>query len=290
MNGAPEWVLTIIHLTIAAVAFATGLNASSARLAALRDEPALMLRALLAVLVVVPVIAVLLVKVVAPSNAVGGGILIAALAIGPVAAFRRSKKSELDLALGLDVALLVLSLIYVPIAVWLVGAAFDRELRLGVAEVAQVVLPLQLVPLLLGLALGRLAPRLTARLEKPLTLVTNLALGLIVLVVVVVVARPLLALGVRSWILIASFACLAIATGHVLGGPRAASRMVVASFSALRFPGLAIAISALAIDRGVTTVVLAYVVCSALALSAYLTVGRASHQPEQPHVPRLRSA
>jgi BASS family bile acid:Na+ symporter len=285
MSATPSWVFTAIQATVAAVAFAAGVSAAPAELGALWKRPRLLLKALLAVLVLVPVIAVLLVKAVQPPNAVAGGLLIAALSIGPVAALKRSRQTDpaRDVALGLNIVLLLLSVVYVPFAVWLVGLVFERELHLSPGAVANTILPLQLVPLFVGLAVGRLAPRFVARLVKPLTRITNLALGIVAVAVVVVLFDQLVGLGARAWILIATFAAMAMLVGHALGGPEPGTRTVVATFSALRFPGLGLVIAQLAADsRAVLPVMLGYVLCSVGLVAIYLAVERAQQREEPP--------
>src|SRR4051794_31960804 len=100
MQGIPAWFFTMVQATVAAVAFAVGLSAAGADHRALLRRPRLLLKALLAVLVLVPVIAVLLVKGVQPPAAIGAGLLISSLSIGPVAALKRAKEagSERDVA------------------------------------------------------------------------------------------------------------------------------------------------------------------------------------------------
>lgn len=282
MDGAPSWVAAAIHAAVAAVAFAVGLSAGSAELSALWRRPRLLSKALLAVLVLVPLIAVLLVKAVQPPPAVAGGLLIAALSIGPVAALKRSRKSdpERGTALGLNLVLLLLSVVFVPMAVWVIGRWFGRDFHLGPGEVANTILPLQLVPLFAGIALGRAAPKLVARVERRLTQLTNLALGVVALAVVVLLFDELVGLGGRAWVLIATFAAMSMLVGHALGGPAPETRMVVATFSALRFPALGLTIARLATNRDVVPVLIAYVLCSVLMISVYLAIERAAHAGE----------
>lgn len=279
---APSWVASAIQVTVAAVAFAVGLSAGSAELGALRRRPLLLIKALFAVLVLVPAIAVLLVKWVQPPTAIGGGLLIAALSIGPVAALKRSKKNdpERDVALGLNLVLLLMSVVFVPLAVWLIGFAFGRELHLSVGEVANTILPLQFVPLFAGLALSRAAPRFVERIEKPVTLATNAALLLVAACVVVLFFEKLVGLGGRSWVLIATFSAMSMLVGHALGGPSPGTRMVVATFSALRFPALGLTIARVATNAEVVPVLLASVMCSVIIISVYLAIERAARQDE----------
>lgn len=272
-----ELLSTVVHIVVVAVAFSVGMSASGADLRGTLRRPALMLTSLVAVMVTVPTIAVIIVKSFSLPPFVGAGILIAAIAIGPVAAFKKVHRvgGDENYALGLNVVLLLSSLVYVPVAVLVLGFLFDRNLHLGVADVAKVILPLQLLPLLVGAVLGKLAPRFTSRIEKPVTRVTNVLLLLVFAAAMVLFFKPLVALGWRAWVAIASFAVLADATGFILGGPGRDRRIVLAAFTGLRFPGLAILLSHLAKDGKQTIpVIVAYFLCSTLLVSALFALGR----------------
>jgi BASS family bile acid:Na+ symporter len=249
----------------------------------------LLFKALLAVLVLTPLIAVLLVKGVQPPAPVGAGILIAALSIGPVAALKNSKKRgvERDIAVGMNVLFLCMSVVFVPVAVFVVGLAFRRVLHVGAGEVANAIIPLQLAPLFAGLAVGRLAPRFVARIEQRFTQLTNAALGLLAVAIVVLLFDKLVGLGGRAWVLIATFAAMSMLVGHALGGPEPGTRNVLATFSALRFPALGLVISRVAESKEAIVVVLAYVLCSLAMVLVYLTLERAarSDEPVEPHAP-----
>ncbi len=289
MAGIPGWFMTVVQATVMLVAFAVGLSAAGADHKALLQRPRLLFKALLAVLVLTPLIAVLLVKGVQPPAPVGAGILIASLSIGPVAALKNSKKLgvERDIAVGLNVLFLCMSVVFVPVAVFVVGLLFRRVLHVGAGEVASAIIPLQLAPLFAGLAVGRLAPRFVARIEKRFTQITNAALGLLALAVVVLLFDKLVGLGGRAWVLIATFAAMSMLVGHALGGPEPGTRNVLATFSALRFPALGLVISRVAESKEAIVVVLAYVLCSLAMVLVYLTVERAarSDEPTEPHAP-----
>jgi len=262
----------VVHVTIALVAFGVGMTAASELANVLRLRRGLVVRSLLGVLVTVPLAAVLLVKAIDLPRAVTVGVLVSAIAIGPVAALSKSAKEQAGVAfaLALDLLLLVLSLAFVPMAVWAIGAAFQRELHLGVGVVARVILPLQLLPLLAGLAVGRFAPGFTKAIARPLALGTNLMLGAIVVLVLVLAFKPMLGIGARGFLVLAVLSGLALTLAHLLGGPTATDRRVLAAFMTLRFPALALALARLtSAPRTVVPTVVAYIVLSALAYALY---------------------
>src|SRR4051794_29062095 len=84
-------IRAVAHVAVPLVAFAVGLSAASLEVTWLWRRPARLLRSLLAVLILVPAAAVLLVKAVALPPEVGAGLLIMAVSAGPVAALRKAR-------------------------------------------------------------------------------------------------------------------------------------------------------------------------------------------------------
>ena len=153
----------LLRVAIPLAAFATGLRAARIDPLWLVKRPRLLLRALFAILIVVPVGAVLFLEAVHAPAVVKGGLTMAvvAIGIGPPAAFKRSKAHEesISFEVSLNVLLLAIAIVYIPAAVAIHGAIFHHALRLGVGRVAGIVLERALVPLLAGVLVARLAPR-----------------------------------------------------------------------------------------------------------------------------------
>jgi BASS family bile acid:Na+ symporter len=296
MRGAlTQLVGLLAQVATSLVALAIGLGASQSSARRLWRDRSLLLRSLLATLVVVPLATVALSHLLPLSQEVRGGLLAMVVAIGPVAAIgrARSRGGDSSYALALSELLLVISILYIPLAVVLVRVLLRRDIHLGVGPVALAVLSRQLVPLALGLLLARYAPRLAARLIGPVALVGNLLLGALAALVVVVGARQLVALGAPALLAIALVALMAVSVGHLLGGPGAESRRVLATFSALRFPALALLLAKAAPGgQRLIPVVLAYLLASLLALVAYGAVTRGATRPSgaAPLSPPLPSA
>jgi BASS family bile acid:Na+ symporter len=275
-------VVTVVRagaqVAIPLVSFAVGLSAASVRPAALRKQRGLLGRSLLAVLVVVPVVTVLLAAVLRLPAEARAGLLTMAVAVGPVAALRKVGRGngDADYALGLNLLVLLAGLLYLPLSVGLVGAIFHRDVHVPLRAVLRPVLLVQLVPLMAGLGLAWLAPRAAARLTKPASTAGNVLLGAIVLIVFALVWRPMLHLGSGSLFAVAATAALAIAAAHALGGPSPRSRMVLASFCAVRFPAMGIVVAtATPLGKRVLPVLAAYVLVSSASLVVYGLMRRA---------------
>ena len=283
----------LLAVLIPLAAFTTGLQAPRAggRDVRLWRRPPELLRDLLAVLILVPLWAVFLVKVVPLSPVVRGGLLIAVLAvgIGPVAGLKRMgpKATNASEALDLNLIVLALSMIFVPIAFVIVGVLFHRAVHVGAGAVAKVVLGRALLPLLLGLGAARLFPRAAAAAGPWLAKILNVVLLLTVALAIVATWKNMAAVGGVGWLVCAAVAVGGVIIGHLLGGPDQDARGVVAAASAMRFPALALVLAAaLPESQRVIPVVIVYAVVAFLAATTYgLVMSRRRPKRETPIVP-----
>jgi BASS family bile acid:Na+ symporter len=270
---------TFARIAIPLVAFSVGLGAASAELTWLLRERSLMLRSLLATLVIVPVLTIAMVLSVRLPPEIRQGLIITSLSIGPVVALRRTAKAAGDMsyALGLDLLLLALSVVYVPGAVAILAAAFHRALQVSVSAVAVPVFFIQLLPLVAGVVLARIAPRVSERIARPVTIVANVLFALLVLLVLALTWRGVVGIGLVGFIASASVALMAIVIGHALGGPLPETRRVLATFCAVKFPLLAFLIAmASPLGKRLLPVVLAYLLVSAIFVAVYGAISKAA--------------
>ncbi|RKG91595.1 hypothetical protein [Corallococcus terminator] len=259
---------TLVGVAIPLAAFATGLETSRrVKLRWLWHQPALLLRSLLAVVVLVPLWALLVLAVSKQPGMVENGLLISvfAMGMGPPATLQRARKPEQEVAytLGLNITLLALAIGVLPAAIALHGALVGGTLSLAPEKVAALVLSRVFIPLAAGLCLARFVPKVAARIAHFAgSFVTGVMLAAAVLVLFLA-WRPLLALGARAWLTSVAIVLPAVAVGYLLGGPHRETRSVLAAFTALRFPALAFLILAqTAYGRSATPVVLMYVLTS----------------------------
>ena len=242
-------------VAIPLAAFATGLTAANKDPLWLTRHPGLLLRSLLVILLIVPVGVVLFLQAVGAPAVVKAGLAIAVISIGigPPAMFQKAKQQKQDenvaYEIGLNVTLLVLAIFYVPLAVGVYGAAFGYDTQLGVGQVAKVVLTRALIPLLLGLLVGRLLPRVV----KPISRYGGM-FAMVVLLAIVVVAliaswRGLIGLGARTWLICAAIVIAEIVVGHLVGRGDPNSRTMLVAFTTMRFPALALLLASITRHR-----------------------------------------
>jgi len=237
-------------------------------------RPAQLFRDLLAILILVPAWVLALVLILPVPQLVRGGLIIATLAvgIGPMASMKRMgpKAQAAPEALELNIVVLVISLVFVPLAFASLAALFHRDVSLGVGAVAKVVLVKALIPLLLGLGAARMFPRFAASRGPLLMKIVNIALLVLVAIALVVSWRRMIAIGAVGWIVCAAAAVGSLIIGHLLGGPDPSSRTVVAAASVMRFPALALALALVApAGKRLLPVVLAYVVLALVSVTVY---------------------
>jgi BASS family bile acid:Na+ symporter len=249
-------------------------------------------RSLLAILIVIPVGAVLFLEAIGAPPAVKAGLTIAvvSIGIGPPAALKRFSAQEESVAyeVALNVILLAVAIGYIPAVLAVHGAIFHHSVRLGPVEVGTVVLSRALIPLSVGLVLGRLAPRAVAPISRYAGLFVQVVLIAVVVVAVLASWRNLFGLGARTWLICVGIVLGEIVIGHVAGGPELETRRVLASFSAIRFPALALLLASIAPrGRALVPVILAYVLTSVVlvAVNDVLVARRERRAPAR--VPRV---
>jgi BASS family bile acid:Na+ symporter len=187
------------------------------------------------------------------------------------------------LEVGLNEALLLLALFFLPLALALHRAVFRHELLLAPLAVAKVVLLQVTLPFVLGVLAAKLFRNRSA-LERYAAVFVNVTLLLVVLFALGVAWKPLLKLGLSAWLTCSVISMLGILLGHVLGGPDNENRTVLASFSALRFPALSLLLVSIAPEaRALMPVVLAYIICSAVLVAIYRAEQARTQRPSQGH-------
>jgi len=272
----------VLNAAIATLVFALGLNAVPADAAFLWHRPGLLLRSLIAIDVVVPLAAVVLVLAMRPGVTTAIGVL--AMAISPGAPFAPAKELKLGGRLPYVYSLLMtvalLAVVTIPLSLQALGWFFasDRELWVAPRHIAQIAVLMLVLPLLAGMLVRKLSPGLAGRLARPLSLAANILVLLIVVPLLIKAFPVVLALDGLVFGLIALLTLVTLAGGHLLGGPLAEDRTALAVASSVRHPGLAMLIcKAQFPDEPAVAVVLAYVLVAIVASIPY-TIWRKRHR------------
>ena len=254
--------------------FAIGLEASTSEAAYLFRRPGELVRAFLAVNVLMPLFAVILALVLNLNPAVE--IALVALAISPIPPLipRKVAKatSSESYAIGLLIALGVLAVVFVPIALEILEQVFKVPLRMSSGSIAALVFMTILLPIGFGVAVRELLPNLAERLARPVSQIGGIGL-LACLVVILISAAPAIwgLIGNGTLVALAAFVLVGVAIGHFLGGPEPEDRAALAISTASRHPGIAAAVAAANFpdQKLVTAAVLLYLLVNALVLTPY---------------------
>ena len=239
-------VILVLQVSILLTVFGFGLETTLHDLQYLLRRPALLARSLLAMFVVMPIVAVILVWAfeLRPSFEIS----VVALAISPVPPLLPNKEGKAGghaaYGLALMAVVSILAIVVVPLWVQLLGLYADRQLKMPPAAVAKVVVIMTILPLITGLIVRTLFPAVANRLDKPVRLVSTVML-LAGALALVIAAMPVILGEMDPGILVAltAFVVVGLGVGHWLGGPQAEDATVLALSTASRHPAIALAIA-----------------------------------------------
>jgi BASS family bile acid:Na+ symporter len=236
--------------------------------------PHRLLRALAAMYLVVPACAVGLGLAFDLPVAVRTAIL--AMAVSPIPPILPGKQLKLgghrEYVFGLIVAVSVCALVLVPVTVKLIGLVFSRETSFGPEAVARVIAMSILIPLAFGMVVRHVAPHWAARFAPWASRIGTLLLVAGVLPVLVKAWPAMESLvGHAAMIAIVALVVVAIVAGHWIGGPDPHDRSTLAVASAMRHPGVAMAIATqnMPDEPRIGAALLLYLLAAVVATSVY---------------------
>ena len=255
--------------------FAIGLDSRPNDTISLVGRPALLARSLLAMDVIMPVLAAMIVWAFDLHEAVE--VSLVALAVSPVPPLLPKKQikahGEPSYAIGLLVVAAAVAVVFIPFAIELLGQFFQMPVHMRVWPIAQLVLMTVLAPLVVGMLFRHIAPVIAARISKSVALIAAGLLAVSVLPLMFAAWPSISALvGNGTIVAIATFVLLGLAVGHMLGGPNPHDRAVLALATATRHPGIALAIGTTNFpeQKAVLPAILLYAVLGAILTIPYV--------------------
>ena len=264
----------VLTLSLAGLVFAVGLNSSRGDLLHLIQRPAQLFRAILAVIVIPPIAAGLLISFTPLEPVVKGAIFV--MAVSPVPPLVPGKElsagARKEYAYGVYVAMALITVISVPAALAIASEVFERRLFLPLAALAKTVGGGVIFPLLLGWAIRRFAPAAATRFWR-LVYKISMALVLVAFVPIAVKIWPAMMgmIGNGAVVSMAAITIIALLGGHFLGGPDPRDRATLAIASSVRHPGLALAIAGASFrDPRVSAAILLFMLVGLIAGIPYV--------------------
>ncbi|MDB9441521.1 sodium dependent transporter [Sphaerospermopsis kisseleviana CS-549] len=254
----------LVTVTIFFLMLALGSKLSVENILCFWRKPALVLRALLAVLLLVPLEVIVLMKFFHLPPEVTIGLALLAAAPGAPLSTKRAQIAggNLGYAASLQLTLVILAVFVTPSTLAIFAILFaDISQKVAILDVARQVMMVQILPVSLGLFINKFAPTFAQRIAQPLTLIADsLFFGLVILACIF--GLPLL---YKLWVLpLGAISIMVIASlgiGHALGRFDHYTRSTLAIFCVARNFGLALFIAILNdVEQQVIPTLVAYLI------------------------------
>lgn len=239
---------TGLPIALTAVMFSQGLRlALGEQVTFFKEHSMVMARSLLAVLVLVPIVALSVVAILRPSPAVAIGLLI--LASSPAAPFQllniAKKGGSLVYLATLHLTLALLAIITVPVTLYLLMHLFGFKAEFSALAVTKTVATTILIPVGLGIFVRHFLPKFADTVGPILGKLGEVALYLLIIPVLIKAFTLMLQIPLWSYVSMIVFIVVNLAICHWLGPDDAQERTTLAMEGSARNIGLALTIGAL---------------------------------------------
>jgi BASS family bile acid:Na+ symporter len=247
MTSIANILQLVLQTSLVLALVGVGLRSRWSDLAYALKRPLLVLRAVIAVNVLVPAAAILLTSLFPLQPVVKAGIIL--MAVAPMApgvpGMMLKVGASASHTIGLCVLLVLLSILVVPITIGVLSRIYPVDIQFAPATAARLAIGSILAPLLFGAVLGTLWPSFAHRAAKLAQALSRLVLIACLALITFIMWRPMMAmLGDGALLIIVLTIGVGLFAGRLLGGRVEAERSSLSVAAALRHPGLAGAIMA----------------------------------------------
>ena len=268
-----QWIGLFATVTVFVVMFAIGLMLGREQIAAALQRRVVLAAVVFAVVVPVPVLAVLALKLFALKGPVAVGIVLMAISPGAPVALRRALDagSNREFAPALHLAIVMLAVVTVPASVAILDWIFAADFKVTPFHIGRQVFFAQLLPMALGASLRAVLPAIAAKLEAPLGRISNVLLLVLGIALLVDLPPIIAAVGWVPTIAGVAMTLCALAVGAAFAWRDADVRPAAAIAAAMRNPGLALVIAT--VNRAppeVTAAVIGYALGLGVTIIAFL--------------------
>jgi len=243
--SAAQWLGLILQASIMLTVLGLGLTTTWQDAVYLLRRPRLLLRAVLAMNIAMPIVAALI----ATSFSLPFEVMVAlvALAVSPVPPIIQKKQitagGRREYVVGLLVAMSVLAIVLVPLTVVILNFVFARSAVIGPAGVAKIMLMTVLAPLLAGLLVRQWIPAAEQASGAIIAIAGILLIAGVAMLLFGLWPTTRTYLGNGVVLMLAVLAVIGLGVGHFFGGPRPGDRTALALATASRHPAVALAIA-----------------------------------------------
>lgn len=260
-------LLVLLKINVTIIIFGIGLDSTPRDAMRLFQHPGLLLRSVLAMYVLVPMAALALVKMLPLAPGVEAGLLVLAVSAGaPLLPRKLLGIGDGAYIFSLVVISSVLAIILVPVWLALLGPLFPRLPLLAPEEAALVLAESFFLPLLAGMLVRRLFPKVAALMAGRLIGLAGIVLALSALALLAVHWHVVFEARWTGILTLAALIVLALGIGHLVGGPDEDNRTALAIGCATRHIGIAVLVAA-SVPGPRTAVIIAIYIAVSLAIS-----------------------
>lgn len=261
-------LLIFVKITIFSLMLAIGCNLCFEEMLSLWRKPALLLRALLGVVVLVPLVVILLLKLFnLPPEVITALALLAASPGAPLTTKRARKAGgRFSYAASLQLTLAILAVCITPGTLGIFFSLFQHLAeKVTILEVARQVIMVQLLPVSIGMLLQKFIPKFAENIAQPLNFIADILLLLLV-VLAGILGIPLF---FKVWglpmVVITIMVITSLVIGHSLGDHNDDTQPILAISCIARNVGLALFIAILNdVQQQVIPTLIAYVIVGAV--------------------------
>ena len=269
-------LLVLLKITVTIVIFGIGLDSTLHDAVRLFRQPALLLRSLLAMYVLVPLAAVgLVVLLPLPAGAEAGLLVLAVSAGAPLLPRKLLGIGDGAYIFSLVVVSSVLAVILVPLWLEMLGPLFPLLPRLAPEKTALVLGESFFLPLLAGMAVRRFFPKFAAWTGGRVVGLAGLAMTLAAVVLLVVNWHVVLEVKWQGIAALALLIVMSLVIGHLVGGPEEENRSALAVACATRHIGVAVFVATSLPGARIAVVISIYIAISVAITLPYTRWRRA---------------
>ncbi len=277
-----QLLLLTLQMSIVSMVFSFGLRTTLDDLLYVPRRPGLLLRSVLAMLLVMPVLAVVLTELFELRPTVE--IALVALALSPMPPLLPKREvaagGHQSYAVSLMATMAVLAIVVIPLAAGLLAGYYNRPFSMTPMAIARIALVTILLPLTAGAAVRTWQPGAADRLAPVIGRLATILLGLGVLALLAASWRGMwAAVGDGTLLALTAFVAIGLLVGHLLGGPEPENAVVLALSTACRHPAIALTIaSANFPDERFGGTILVYLILGLLCGVPYLAWRRRAYR------------
>ena len=265
-------LMILLKLSVVVTIVSVGAGTAPADLTYLWRRPGLLLRSLVAMYVLVPGVAFALVLILPMERGAKAAMLVLAVSSGaPLLPKKLKKLSSHEYIFSLLATSSLVAIVAVPLWVAMLGAYFDVTVELPVSAVSWAIVKAIVLPIAIGMALRAIFPLWTERLSDRIISIAGLVMVVSGIALLVIHWRLVLSQGWVAVFGLAALMILALAIGHVLGGPNRDDRTALAISCATRHVGIALVVAAEFVGVRTSVLVVGYVLTVVIVSSIYLT-------------------